>query len=95
MHPLNTFAKRVHYFGWYQKVLGRMRRSIQPLYPWAFVLLLTSCTSSFAPLPFKVSEREYIYLDPRCPSALSLKNSDPEIYRLKSKIDLSKVPDLP
>jgi hypothetical protein len=94
MHPLDRLSKKVRYFGWYQRVLGRMRRSIQPLYGWVFVLLLTSCTNLLAPLPFKVSDKQYIYLDPKDPGALSLANSDPDTYRIKSKIDLSQRPDI-
>lgn len=94
MHPLDRFARRVEYTGWYQKVLGRMRVSIQPLYAWGFILLLTSCSNLIAPIPYLTTNREYIYLDSRNPSDLSLANSDPERYRIQSQIDLTKVPDI-
>lgn len=94
MHPLNRFARQVEYAGWYQKVLGRMKRSIQPLYGWALVLLLTSCSNLIAPIPFQATDREYVYVNPRDPNGHSLANSDPDTFRFKSKIDLTKVPDI-
>jgi hypothetical protein len=94
MHPLNRFARKVEYSGWYYRTLGWMRRSIQPLYAWGLVLLLTSCTSLIAPTPFKLTEKEYIYLNPKDPNHHSLANSDPDTFRIKSKIDLSLKPDV-
>jgi hypothetical protein len=94
MHPLDTFAKKVHYYGWYQKTLGRMRRSIQPLSAWAFVMLVLMSGSLYAPFPFKIFSKQVIYLEPNNPNHLSLRNSDPETYRMKSKIDMSWKPDI-
>ena len=94
MHPLNNFARQVEYSGWYQKVRSRMRRSLQPLYLWGTVLLLTSCTNLLAPIPFTLTNREYVFLDPKDPSSQSLANSDPDTFRLKTKIDLSLKPDI-
>jgi hypothetical protein len=94
MHPLDRLSKKVHYFGWYQKVLGRARRSIQPLYGWAFVMLVLMSGNLYAPLPFKLFSKQVIYLEPNNPSHLSLHNSAPDIFRIESKIDMSWKPDI-
>jgi hypothetical protein len=94
MHPLDRLSKKVHYYGWYQKVLGRMRRSIQPLSAWTFVMLVLMSGSLYAPNPFKIFSKQVIYLEPGDPNSLSLHNSDPETYRIESKIDMSWKPDI-
>lgn len=71
-----------------------MKRTIQPLYVWAFVLLLTSCNSLIAPIPFVATSRHYVYVDPRDPNDLSRANSDPGTYKTISKIDLTLKPDV-
>lgn len=59
------------------------------------LVLVVSCTTGFAPIPYKVHDgRFFIYLDPKDPNSTSLKNSDPELYRLESRIDLSMKPDI-
>ncbi len=93
-HPLDTLAKKVHYFGWYQKVLGRMRRSIQPSYVWAFVMLVLMSGSLYAPFPFKIFSKKVIYLEPGCPNNMSLHNSAPDIFRIESKINMSWKPEV-
>ncbi len=95
IHPLDRLAYRVQYSGWYFGVVRRMQRLCQPVILWSGVLLITSCSHLHAPFPFKVTGREYIYLDPRDPSSISLANSDPSTFRLDTKIDLTKVPDIP
>ncbi len=95
MHPLDRFARSCERFGYKIKSLGRMKRMTQSLSSVALLLILVSCTTGFAPIPYKVHEgRYFIYLDPKDPSDLSLQNSDPETYRFESKIDLSKGPDI-
>lgn len=95
MHPLNSFAKNVEKFGYRLQSLRRMKRMTQSLSTVALLWILISSTTGFAPTPYRVYEgRYFIYLDPKDPNSLSLINSDPETYRLESKIDLSKVPDI-
>ena len=95
MHPLDRFARSCERFGYKIKSLRRMKRMTQSLSSVALLLILVSCTTGFAPIPYKVHEgRYFIYLDPKDPSDLSLQNSDPETYRFESKIDLSKGPDI-
>ena len=95
MHPLNSFAKNVTKFGYRLQSLRRMKRMTQSLSSVALLLILVSCTTGFAPIPYKVHDgRYFIYLDPKDPSDLSLQNSDPETYKFESKIDLTKGPDI-
>ena len=93
-HPLDQLARKVHYFGWYQKVLGRMRRSIQPLSAWVFVMLVLMSGSLYAPFPFKIFSKEVIYLEPGDPNSMSLHNSAPDIFRIESKINMSWKPEI-
>jgi hypothetical protein len=77
------------------KSFRRMKRMTQSLSSVALLLILVSCTTGFAPIPYKIHDgRFFIYLDPKDPNSISLINSDPETFRLESKIDLSKVPDI-
>lgn len=93
-HPLDRLSRKVHYYGWYQKVLGRMKRYKQSSMPWIVIFLIILASSLYAPVPYRVMDREYIYLEPNDPNSIGLHNSDPDTFRIKTKIDLSLVPDI-
>jgi len=78
-----------------------MQRSLQPLQVWSAILLIVSTTACVAPQPQQANKQVhehpkngYIYLEGAKPSHLSLVNSDPETYRIASRIDLSLKPDI-
>jgi hypothetical protein len=93
-HPLDCLARQVHRFGYYQAVRARMKRRTQSRFLWVVILLLVTIGISIAPQPFKSSTREYVYVSAGDPSGLSLANSDPETFRVQSRIDLSLKPDI-
>jgi hypothetical protein len=94
IHPLDKLALQIHQAGRHQAVRAKMKRSTQSRSPWILLLLLASMGISFAPHPFEVSPRAIVYVAAGDPSGLSLANSDPDTFRIKSRIDFSLKPDI-
>lgn len=92
---LNQFAKSVEKSGKRFYSFRHMKLFTQKVSPLIFLVLLVGCTNSFAPTPFRIFDgRYFIYVDPKNPSDVSLRNSHPKTFRYQSQIDLSKGPDI-
>lgn len=97
MHTLNQFARCVEASGRKANQKARAKRFTQGLTSIAFLWLLVACQSAFAPIPFKIWQTQdpnIIWLDPKDPNSMSLRNSDPKTFRYRSTIDLSLKPDI-
>jgi hypothetical protein len=95
MNSLNAFAKAVEQSGKRFYSIRYMHLFTQKVSPLIFLILLVGCTNGLTPLPFKIFEgRHFIYLDPKDPNDVSLRNSDPSTYQYRSEIDFSKGPEI-
>lgn len=93
-HPLDRLALQVHRFGAYQAVRTRMKLCTQAKFPWVWFLLLSTIGYSIAPQPLQCAAHDFIYVSAGDPSGLSLANSAPDTFRVKSHIDLTLKPDV-
>jgi hypothetical protein len=97
MHPLDRLARSVKATGRRHSQRARAKRFTQGLSFAAALWLAVACQTATAPSPFKIWKTEdpdIIWMDKVNANTLSLRNSDPETYRFRSKIDLSLKPDI-
>ena len=94
-HPLSAFANAVEQSGKRFYSIRYMQLCTQKVSPLIFLILLVGCTNGLAPLPLKIfGDRHFIYLDPKNPSDVSLRNTDPSTFQYRSEIDLTKGPEI-